>query len=467
MFKKSQAVRVRHAHLKSVRHPLRVARLIYSAPSWVLAGPLYIVAAIVLSSLAFSFWAKKDDLVMAPIILERESVTIEAVGTGMIAGVNVKEGVPVDILSPLLTVQRTRITNASEQELLSGQQESLKRELRDADREYEARRQELDEQLKSHATEVRHEQDQLEVALKSTTKDRQLLEKRISDNKRDINHLNSKLKDAKRKAGRLSKLFRTGDITRMDMDRANDRAKDLQKAVNDKKSEAAKLEIAQKTLQLDRQTLINKQKQLKIRNTKQIALLGREKELNKTRFDTTRQDIEDQQKATTSKMEAEQGLVAGVEHKDLQSFYTSPFKGLVTQVHVKPGQNIGAGSPLVTLVRRGANLEGRLMVQNKDIGRLEKGQTVRIKYYAFPFQEYGIPEGIITHISTKPAGDKEGTSQYLVRVALNKYKISKHGGHERDLSIGLEGSVEIKTGQKRLIELVFAPISKFFTQEEG
>jgi hypothetical protein len=51
-------------------------------------------------------------------------------------------------------------------------------------------------------------------------------------------------------------------------------------------------------------------------------------------------------------------------------------------------------------------------------------------------------------------------------VALNGEFIKRNKSKRRNLEIGLEGSAEILTGSKRLIEVMFSPVSKFFENEE-
>ncbi|MBW1804158.1 MAG: HlyD family efflux transporter periplasmic adaptor subunit, partial [Deltaproteobacteria bacterium] len=167
------------------------------------------------------------------------------------------------------------------------------------------------------------------------------------------------------------------------------------------------------------------------------------------------------------KKEKSQRLVDGVTFKEAVTEYRSIHDGLVTHVHVKKGQLINPGAPLVTLVKDTALLEGHALVMNKDIGKLKVGQRAQIKYFAYPYQEYGVPIGVIKEIGKKPKEAGGNESMYVVKVALEKEVISPIGSdREHPLELGLEGLVEIKTGEKRWIELVFTPISKFFTQDE-
>ena len=47
------------------RHPIKAARLLYTPPSWVLRGPIYLIFIILFAAILYACWAKKDVLVMA------------------------------------------------------------------------------------------------------------------------------------------------------------------------------------------------------------------------------------------------------------------------------------------------------------------------------------------------------------------------------------------------------------------
>ncbi|MGI9304949.1 MAG: HlyD family efflux transporter periplasmic adaptor subunit, partial [Gammaproteobacteria bacterium] len=155
-----------------------------------------------------------------------------------------------------------------------------------------------------------------------------------------------------------------------------------------------------------------------------------------------------------------------VEFRENQALYKSDFDGLITQIHVKTGEIITPGTSLVTLIKDTSILEGHTFVENQDIGNLSRGQQVKIKYFAYPYQEYGIAKGVISSIATTPSGLPGKETKYLVRVVLGTKSISRRLGKPRPLEIGLEGIAEIKTGEKRFIELLFSPISSFFAQPE-
>jgi len=47
-------------------------------------------------------------------------------------------------------------------------------------------------------------------------------------------------------------------------------------------------------------------------------------------------------------------------------------------------------------------------------------------------------------------------------VALDRETVTGPNGVMRSLEIGIEGYAQIKTGEKRFLEILFAPSSRFF-----
>jgi hypothetical protein len=129
-------------------------------------------------------------------------------------------------------------------------------------------------------------------------------------------------------------------------------------------------------------------------------------------------------------------------------------------------QLVSTGAPLVVVIPEGAPLEARGVINNAAIGKLRRLQDVKLKYFAFPFQEYGIAAGKIKSISTIPSELKGEEGSYAITVALDQEYVSKRDGKRVPLSMGLAGFAEIKVGEKKLIEILFSPVSKFLDAKE-
>lgn len=143
----------------------------------------------------------------------------------------------------------------------------------------------------------------------------------------------------------------------------------------------------------------------------------------------------------------------------------APVAGLVSAQLVKPGQAVQAGQPLLSLLPADDGLEAELLVPSRAIGFIEPGDTVLLRYQAYPYQKFGHHEGKVARISRSALGPAEtGASNaqqaeplYRVTVALAKQAVTAYG-NEEPLRPGMLLNADILGERRRLIEWVFEPL---------
>ncbi|WP_245459813.1 HlyD family type I secretion periplasmic adaptor subunit [Rhizobium leguminosarum] len=169
---------------------------------------------------------------------------------------------------------------------------------------------------------------------------------------------------------------------------------------------------------------------------------------------------------------------AAMEHMTL----VSPIDGVVQALSVTTiGQVVTTGQQVMRIVPDDAKLEIEAYAENKDIGFLSEGQEAIIKVESFPFTRYGTLSGTVKRVARDsiPSSDAQltendptqlaksntnmtsmGQTQNLVYpVIITPSKVSIEAeGHDVALSAGMTVTVEIKTGSRRLLEYVFAPL---------
>jgi hemolysin D len=124
------------------------------------------------------------------------------------------------------------------------------------------------------------------------------------------------------------------------------------------------------------------------------------------------------------------------------------------------------------LVPRNEVLRAEVWVSNEDIGFVREGQHVKLKFAAFPFQKYGMVDGVVEHVSadasdnstasgnSAPEPAKRGTPLlYKALVALNSMDLAMDG-HRFALSAGMQASAEIKLGDRTVAEYLLSPVQK-------
>lgn len=144
-----------------------------------------------------------------------------------------------------------------------------------------------------------------------------------------------------------------------------------------------------------------------------------------------------------------------------QTTITSPVAGIITNLNVRSsGAIVQSGQDLATIVPTDAPLVVDAKVPNKDIAFIEKGLLVKLKFDAFPYQDYGSIEGKIIEISPDAQTDeKTGESSYKVIIEPQQTEI-KAKDKKVALRPGLTLTADIVTERKSVLKQLFAPLNE-------
>jgi multidrug efflux pump subunit AcrA (membrane-fusion protein) len=139
---------------------------------------------------------------------------------------------------------------------------------------------------------------------------------------------------------------------------------------------------------------------------------------------------------------------------------TAPVSGLITTLNVRSvGTVLQPGQTIATIAPAGARLVVEAQVPNKDIAFIEKGLSAKLKFDAFPFQDYGAVEGTVLEVSPDAQLDKESQSFYKVTIAPGKTEIAAKN-KIIPLRPGLALTAEIVTERKSILSLILEPFRK-------
>ncbi len=143
----------------------------------------------------------------------------------------------------------------------------------------------------------------------------------------------------------------------------------------------------------------------------------------------------------------------------------SPVRGVVKTIRSNTvGGVVQAGAPLMEILPLGPRVLVEARVKPADIGFVRTGQTVQVKLSAYDFTVYGALEGTVVSISPDAMGDPdkatlpEGT-WYRAMVRADPSGLKK-GGKPLSVLPGMTGSVEIRTGQRSVLNYMLRPMIK-------
>lgn len=138
----------------------------------------------------------------------------------------------------------------------------------------------------------------------------------------------------------------------------------------------------------------------------------------------------------------------------------SPIDGTVQQLTAYTiGAAVPAAQPLMQIVPAQGLVEMEAFIENKDVGFVQEGQVAEVKIDAFDYTKYGTVPARVTHVSRDAIQDEKRGLIYSIKVELTKDSLNIDG-RDALISSGMSGSVEIKTGTRRIIEYVLSPLTQ-------
>jgi len=159
----------------------------------------------------------------------------------------------------------------------------------------------------------------------------------------------------------------------------------------------------------------------------------------------------------------------------------APIAGRVqSSIITNTGQVVASGQEIMRIVPETSGLEIEAYVRNRDIGFISVGQEAAVKVESFPFTRYGVIKAHVVRIARDAipepdAGAIEGdparvsaaqgfaggerTQNLVFPVVLKPDDASiTVDGVAEPLTSGMAVTVELKTGARRMLEYVFAPL---------
>jgi len=145
----------------------------------------------------------------------------------------------------------------------------------------------------------------------------------------------------------------------------------------------------------------------------------------------------------------------------------APTDGSVSGLTATVGQYVATGALLASVVPNNSAMQAVLYVPSTAMGFIQTGQTVRVRYDAFPHQRFGQYRGVVRSVSSsdvaQPASQQmnaDPRARFMVRVDLDKPYVNAYG-KQVPLRAGHTLSADIELDRRPLIRWLFDPLSAF------
>lgn len=198
-------------------------------------------------------------------------------------------------------------------------------------------------------------------------------------------------------------------------------------------------------------------------------ILARQKneiEFQKTAITKQLQELQQKEELQANQY-VQQNLMLDAETADLKSknriSLKSPVSGIVQNITCNAGDALRQ-SPLAMVLPDGAKIAGEILVSSRSIGFIKTGQSVRIRYHAFPYQKYGVFIGKVSDVATAPMELSEDISAqsrlelfFKVMIEIEDQTLSIQ---ERTIPLkpGMTFDIDIRTDTRLIVEWIFEPV---------
>ncbi|QDK99477.1 HlyD family type I secretion periplasmic adaptor subunit [Acinetobacter tandoii] len=167
-------------------------------------------------------------------------------------------------------------------------------------------------------------------------------------------------------------------------------------------------------------------------------------------------------KANTD-IETQSQVVKGKSDTLSRTIFKSPVRGIVKEIDVMTiGGVISQNGKLMTIVPLDEQLLIEARISPRDIAFIRPGQDALVKITAYDYSIYGGLKGKVTVISPDTLRDEVKQDQFYYRVYIrtDSDKLTNKEGKEFNITPGMVATVDIKTGQKTILDYLIKPFNK-------
>ncbi|MCU7494101.1 MAG: HlyD family efflux transporter periplasmic adaptor subunit [Ignavibacteria bacterium] len=432
-------------HTTRQEFSVSVATFLDTPPSWVLRGPVYLVFVIVIGAIIYSTIVQVDDTVSSPLIVRGEEYVVQAPFSGIVSSLGINENDIVTFNDEILSIYSPNInvTGLEKKDLTDKRDEIIKKIIKLGDfirqtkgiGEYYGKKDKrfsvpIPGEVIAELNDFSFDSSAYDVSQYNGLNEYRLM---VSDLKVRANNL---LNEVRKSDILLSKRAKIYNENKTLLNQGIISSPDLMNSEREYYSVSSTIDNYVSSFKSD---ILNALKQMS----------------------SLRQSLATQLSDYNLQIKNVNSRTEGVEITQSQAIVKAQFPGVVSQLFVKSSQMINQGEVVCRIIRNDFPRYGMIYIENKDISKVKVGQPVFVKFHAFPYQEYGVQEGQLVSLA-KDTKLVEGLGYvYEAQVGFTKKN------PRINLIYGANGLAEVVVGKKRIIELVFAPIGKFFDYLSG
>ncbi|MEA5466588.1 HlyD family type I secretion periplasmic adaptor subunit [Leptothoe sp. PORK10 BA2] len=138
----------------------------------------------------------------------------------------------------------------------------------------------------------------------------------------------------------------------------------------------------------------------------------------------------------------------------------APVEGVVLALKIdNPNEVVQVGQAIAEVSPKGVPLVLSAKLANRDVGFVQEGMTARIKFDAYPYQDYGTVEGKVVTVAPDAIKDEALGEVYEVEIELLQNHLETEKGLKH-FKPGQTATVDITIRQRRVIDILISPFKQ-------
>jgi hemolysin D len=172
------------------------------------------------------------------------------------------------------------------------------------------------------------------------------------------------------------------------------------------------------------------------------------------------EQIKLQLSALRTKLRESQVMLDAAKTRRKQQFIYAPVNGILLTLHKRhDGSVVQPGEAIAEIAPEGKPLVLTAVVPSQNSGFIKPEMEAKIKFDAYPYQDYGIISGKVQKISLDSQSTDQMGQVYKVEIALDRNFI-RDRNQQVLLKPGQTGMAEIVTRRRRIADVILDPLKK-------
>ncbi|GLP96887.1 HlyD family secretion protein [Paraferrimonas sedimenticola] len=240
---------------------------------------------------------------------------------------------------------------------------------------------------------------------------------------------------------------------------ANQRLSILQAQFDDRLILAEKGYLSEIELNQTQDTLLQLRQQLSVIEATQIDLTDEYNRLNSLSKRLPHDQALALNEHATLLANAQQRYLA--HQSQLNGSILAPSAGTVTAIRSYQGETLSQGQPLLSILPKDSLLVAELLLPSRSIGFVEPGQLARLRFDAYPYQQYGFLDSKVEQLdgALQLPSESKGPFQLQEPVYRVQATLSQQGLGELPLRAGMLLQADVHLKRQSLWRWLVQPFS--------